>query len=72
MTSKIRLSDFYFRTDIVQRKENYDNFMRGMLTQHAQGQDQFFTEEVNFTTCHYKKYRKITKKCIQTEKMQYL
>lgn len=62
VTSKMRLSDFYIRTDIVQRKENYDNFMRGMLTQHAQGQDQFFTEEVSFTVCYYiGSYRKITK-----------
>lgn len=34
------------RSDIVQDKDNYDSLVRGMLTQHAQGQDQFFTKEV--------------------------
>lgn len=46
VTSRIRLSDFYLRSDIVQKDKNYDSFTRGLLTQHAQGQDQFFTEEV--------------------------
>lgn len=49
VTSKIRLSDFYLRSDIVQRKDNYDSFTRGLLTQPPQGQDQFFTEEVCMT-----------------------
>lgn len=46
ITAKIRLSDFFLKTDVVQRKDNYDSFTRGLLTQHAQGQDEFFTEEV--------------------------
>lgn len=46
VTSKIRLSDFFLKTDIVQRKDNYDSFTRGLLTQQAQDQDEFFTEEV--------------------------
>lgn len=46
ITSKIRLSDFFFRSDIVQKNDNYDSFTRGMLTQRSQSQDQFFTEEV--------------------------
>lgn len=45
-TSKLRLSDIFLRPDIVQNKDNYDSLVRGMLTQHAQGQDQFFTKEV--------------------------
>lgn len=45
-TSKLRLSDIFLRPDIVQSKDNYDSLVRGMLTQHAQGQDQFFTTEV--------------------------
>jgi len=44
--SRLRLSDFFLRSDVVQSKDNYDSFIRGMLTQHAQGQDQFFTTEV--------------------------
>lgn len=60
VTSKIRLSDFFFKTDIVQRKDNYDNFLRGLLTQHSQEQDQFFTKEVNM--CFWRYYRKIMKK----------
>lgn len=36
------------RTDIVQQGDNYDSFTRGLLTQHAQGQDEFFTKEVFF------------------------
>ncbi|VVC25042.1 Hypothetical protein CINCED_3A001808 [Cinara cedri] len=47
VTSRIRLSDFYFKTDIVQRNDNFDAFTRGLLTQRAQEQDQFFTEEVS-------------------------
>lgn len=46
VTSTIRLSDFYLRTDIVQRGNNYDSFTRGLLTQPAQEQDKFFTKEV--------------------------
>lgn len=46
VTSKIRLSDFYLRSDIVQNKDNYDSFTRGLLTQNSQEQDEFFTEEV--------------------------
>jgi len=45
-TSTLRLSDIFLRPDIVQNKDNYDSLIRGMLTQHAQGQDQFFTTEV--------------------------
>ncbi|XP_015374036.1 PREDICTED: peroxidase-like [Diuraphis noxia] len=45
-TSKLRLSDIFLRSDIVQDKDNYDSLIRGMLTQHAQGQDQFFTKEI--------------------------
>lgn len=45
-TSKILLRDYYFKTDIVQGQGNYDNFVRGLLTQPTQEQDQFFTEEV--------------------------
>lgn len=44
--SKIRLGDFYFKPDIVQRQGNYDSFIRGLLTQHSQEVDQYFTEEV--------------------------
>jgi len=44
--SKIRLSDFFQRTDIVQRGDNYDSFTRGLLTQIAQEQDQYYTSEV--------------------------
>lgn len=46
VTSTIRLSDFFSRVDIVQRNENYDSFIRGLLTQQSQGQDQYFTAEV--------------------------
>jgi len=46
VTSKIRLSDFFLRTDIVQRGDNYDSFTRGLLSQITQDQDQFFTAEV--------------------------
>jgi len=46
ITSKIRLGDFFFKPDIVQRQDNYDSFIRGLLTQHAQEVDQYFTEEV--------------------------
>lgn len=45
-TSKIRLSDFFLRSDIVQRGDNYDSFTRGLLGQTAQEQDQYFTPEV--------------------------
>jgi len=44
--SKIRLSDFFQRTDIVQRGDNYDSFTRGLLSQIAQEQDQYYTSEV--------------------------
>lgn len=44
--SKIRLGDFFFKPDIVQRQGNYDSFIRGLLTQHSQEVDQYFTEEV--------------------------
>ncbi|XP_060870138.1 peroxidase-like [Metopolophium dirhodum] len=45
-TSTLRLSDIFLRPDIAQNKDNYDSLVRGMLTQHAQGQDQFFTKEI--------------------------
>ncbi|XP_050432036.1 peroxidase-like [Adelges cooleyi] len=45
--AKIVLSDFFLRTDLVQKDDNYDSFTRGMLTQQAQGQDRFFTAEVS-------------------------
>jgi len=44
--STIRLSDFFLRTDIVQRIDNYDSFIRGLLSQIAQEQDQYYTSEV--------------------------
>jgi len=44
--SKIRLSDFFQRTDIVQREDNFDSLTRGLLTQIAQEQDQYYTSEV--------------------------
>lgn len=47
VTKKIRLSDFFQRIDIVQKNDNYDSFYRGLLTQNANEQDQYFTEEVN-------------------------
>jgi len=40
------MSDFFFKPDIVQRQDNYNSFTRGLLTQHAQEVDQYFTEEV--------------------------
>lgn len=46
VTSKIRLRDYFFKPDIVQEKDNYDSFTRGLLTQHSQEQDAFYTEEV--------------------------
>lgn len=46
-TSTLRLSETFLRSDIVQVKDNYESLMRGMLTQHAQGQDQFFTTEIS-------------------------
>jgi len=46
ITSKIRLSDYFFKPDIVQKQDNYDSFTRGLLTQKAQEVDQYFTEEV--------------------------
>lgn len=53
--------------------------MRGMLSQHAQGQDQFFTEEVNcnlyYTTIiciNTGIYRRNYEKCIQVENIQSL
>lgn len=39
VTSKIRLRDYYFIPEIVQKKDNYDHFSRGLLTQNAQDQD---------------------------------
>ncbi|XP_060870430.1 peroxidase-like [Metopolophium dirhodum] len=45
--SKIRLSDFFQRTDIVQRGDNFDSLTRGLLTQISQEQDQYFTSEVS-------------------------
>lgn len=54
VTSRIRLSDFFLRSDIVQRKDNYDSFTRGLLSQHAQSQDQFFTVEVRPSANTYK------------------
>lgn len=47
VTGKIRLSDFFQRIDIVQNKNNYDSFYRGLLTQSSQEQDQYVTEEVS-------------------------
>ncbi|XP_060871134.1 peroxidase-like isoform X1 [Metopolophium dirhodum] len=47
ITSRIRISDFFFKPDIVQRQDNYDSFTRGLLTQHAQEVDQYFTEEIS-------------------------
>lgn len=46
VTSKLRLGDFFQRTDIVQKKDNYDSFIRGLLSQIAQEQDQYYTSEV--------------------------
>jgi len=46
VTSKILLRNYYFIPEIVQRKDNYDHLSRGLLTQNAQDQDQYFTEEV--------------------------
>jgi hypothetical protein len=46
ITSKIRLSDYFFKPDIVQKQDNYDSFIRGLLKQKAQEVDQYFTEEV--------------------------
>lgn len=46
VTSKIRLRDYFFKPDIVQEKDNYDSFTRGLLTQHSQEQDEYYTEEV--------------------------
>lgn len=45
-TSRIPLRDVYFKTDMVHGNGNYDNLVRGLLTQPSQEQDQFFTEEV--------------------------
>ncbi|XP_026813543.1 peroxidase-like [Rhopalosiphum maidis] len=47
VTSKILLRNYYFIPEIVQMKDNYDHLSRGLLTQNAQDQDQFFTEEVS-------------------------
>ncbi|XP_022162140.1 peroxidase-like [Myzus persicae] len=47
VTSKLRLGDFFQRTDIVQKKDNYDSFIRGLLSQIAQEQDQYYTSEVS-------------------------
>lgn len=47
-TGGIRLSDFFQKIDIVQSKDNYDSFYRGLLTQKAQEQDEFITKEVCF------------------------
>lgn len=47
VTSKIRLRDYYFIPEIVQKEDNYDRFSRGLLTQNAQDQDQYYTEEVS-------------------------
>lgn len=46
ITSKIQLSDFFFKTDIVHVPNNYDSFARGLITQPIQEQDKYFTEEV--------------------------
>jgi len=48
VTSKIRLRDYYFIPEIVQKEDNYDHFSRGLLTQNAQDQDQYYTEEVYY------------------------
>jgi len=48
VTSKIRLRDYYFIPEIVQNEDNYDRFSRGLLTQNAQDQDQYYTEEVYY------------------------
>jgi len=45
--STIRLSDSFFNVESVQKKNNYDSFTRGMLTQSVQKQDRFFTDEVS-------------------------
>jgi len=47
VTSKLRLSDLFLRTDIVQKNDNYDSFFRGLITQHAHEQDQYITEEIS-------------------------
>ncbi|XP_022170134.1 peroxidase-like isoform X2 [Myzus persicae] len=47
ITSRIRLKDFFFKPDIIQRQGNYDSFTRGLLKQHVQEIDQYFTEEIS-------------------------
>ncbi|VVC25043.1 Haem peroxidase,Haem peroxidase, animal type [Cinara cedri] len=44
-TSTIRLRDYYFKTDIVHGNDNYNSFVRGLLTQPSQELDQLYTEE---------------------------
>uniref|UniRef100_A0A2S2NAX9 Peroxidase n=1 Tax=Schizaphis graminum TaxID=13262 RepID=A0A2S2NAX9_SCHGA len=47
ITSKIRLSDYFFKPDIVQKQDNFDSFTRGLLTQKAQEVDKYFTKEIS-------------------------
>lgn len=49
VTGSLRLSDVFSKTDMVQSNDNYDSFLRGMLTQKAQEQDQFVTNEVSMS-----------------------
>ncbi|XP_050538280.1 peroxidase-like isoform X4 [Daktulosphaira vitifoliae] len=46
-TSSLQLSDVFFKSDLVQENDNFDSITRGMITQHAQGQDQFFTSQIS-------------------------
>lgn len=45
--SPTRFSEWMNKPGIIQRPGNYDMFLRGIATQPQQGQDIFFSEEVN-------------------------
>lgn len=64
VVSKIRLSDYFTKPQIVQNQNNYDSFTRGLLTQNSQAQDEFFTEEVEYFYLIYLIYKTILMKKI--------
>ena len=47
IVDEIRFSDWMNRPGIIQAPGNFDNFLRGLITQSQQEQDISFTPEVN-------------------------
>lgn len=46
VVGELRLSDWMNRPGIIQAAGNFDNFLRGLITQPQQEQDVFYTDEV--------------------------